>query len=61
MKTEPTLINELNGPWIASKQYDMHFILNQSNKIVVRCDNVPFNVLRVMVKAANELMQKRGS
>lgn len=44
------------GPWVASNQYGMHFVLSQDNEILWRCDWLPMETLRAMVKAANDQM-----
>lgn len=41
------------GPWVASCQYGMHFILSQDNEILWRCDWLPMPILKAMVEAAN--------
>jgi hypothetical protein len=40
-------------PWVASDQYGMRMILSQDNKIVIRADHLPLEMLRAMAQAAN--------
>ncbi len=44
------------GPWVASRQYSMKFILSADNEILWRCDWLPMKTLCAMVKAANDQM-----
>ena len=46
------------GPWVASEQYGMKFILSQHNEILWRCDWIPWNVLKAMVDAANKSLKE---
>lgn len=47
------------GPWVASCQYGMHFILSQDNEILWRCDWLPMPILKAMVDAANRQANSR--
>ena len=42
------------GPWIASQQHSMRFMLSQDGEILWRCDWMPMPILKAMVEAANK-------
>jgi len=42
-------------PWVAASQYGMHFVVSQDNEILWRADWMPMEMLRAMVRAANEV------
>ena len=41
-------------PWSASNQYGMKFILSNDNRIILRADHLPMDVLKAMVRGANQ-------
>lgn len=47
-------------PWVASSQYGMKFILSLDNEILWRADWMPMEMLRAMVKAANEVQAENA-
>ena len=49
------------APWSASNQYGMHFILSDDNKIILRADHLPMEVLKAMAEGANQHFQRTPS